>query len=158
MDNVQLRKTVIDDLPLLFEFQLDEEANHLAAFTPNNFKDKEAYLSKHTKLLNDPKINNQTILFNNNIVGSIAKFEMFGDNEITYWIERKYWGKGIATTALKLFLTIERSRPLFGRIAFDNIGSQRVLEKCGFIKFGSAKGFANARKSEIEESIYKLSL
>lgn len=157
MYNIKLRKTVIKDLPVLFEFQLDEEANHLAAFTSIDFKDKEAYLSKYTKLLSNPKINNQTILFNDSIVGSIAKFEVDENNEITYWIDRKYWGKGIATKALELFLIIEKSRPLFASVAFDNYGSQRVLEKCGFIKLGSEKGYANARKSEIEECIYKLS-
>ncbi|MGI8469749.1 MAG: GNAT family N-acetyltransferase, partial [Pyrinomonadaceae bacterium] len=87
---------------------------------------------------------------------SIAKFEMEGDTEITYWIDRNFWGKGIATTALKNFLTIENTRPVFGRVAFDNLGSQKVLEKCGFVKIGTDKGFANARQTEIEEFIYKL--
>ena len=80
------------------------------------------------------------------IVGSIAKFEMEGDTEITYWIDRNFWRKGIATTALKNFLTIENIRPIFGRVAFDNFGSQKVIEKCGFVKIGTDKGFANARQ------------
>jgi RimJ/RimL family protein N-acetyltransferase len=42
-------------------------------------------------------------------------------------------------------------------VAFDNQGSQKVLEKCGFVKIGTDKGFANARQAEIEEYIYKLS-
>jgi RimJ/RimL family protein N-acetyltransferase len=89
-------------------------------------------------------------------VGSIASFEMEGNTEITYWIDRNYWGKGITTLALRHFLTIEKARPIFGRVAFDNFGSQRVLEKCGFVKIGTDKGFANARQAEIEEFIYKL--
>ena len=88
--------------------------------------------------------------------GSISKFEMEGDAEITYWIDRNFWGKAIATTALKNFLTIEKTRPIFGRVAFDNIGSQKVLEKCGFVKIGTDKGFANARQTEIGEFIYRL--
>ena len=98
----------------------------------------------------------QTILVDEIIVGSIAKFEMEGDAGITYWIDKNYWGKGIATTALKNLLTIENTRPIFGRVAFDNLGSQKVLEKCGFVKIGEDKGFANARQAEIEEFIYKL--
>ena len=90
------------------------------------------------------------------IAGSIAKFILEGDTEITYWIDRKFWGKGIATTALKQFLAVENTRPIFGRVAFDNMGSQKVLEKCGFVKTGTDKGFANARQKEIEEFIYKL--
>jgi RimJ/RimL family protein N-acetyltransferase len=99
----------------------------------------------------------RTILFDNKIVGSISKFEIDGDAEITYWIDKHFWGKGVTTTALKNFLTIENMRPIFGRVAFDNYGSQRVLEKCGFVKIGKDKGFANARGREIEELIYKLS-
>lgn len=155
--NIKLRRTTLNDLPLLFKFQLDDEANYLAAFTPKDFTDKAAYLSKYSRLLNDTNVNNQTICINDMIVGSIARFEMNGDNEITYWIDREYWGKGIATAALKIFLLIEKNRPLLGRVAFDNIGSQRVLEKCGFTKVGSDKGFANARQVEVEEFIYKLS-
>jgi hypothetical protein len=49
--------------------------------------------------------------------------------EITYWIDRKFWKQGIVTQALKIFLTIETVRPLFGRVAFDNFGRHKVLEK-----------------------------
>ncbi|MGN6211856.1 GNAT family N-acetyltransferase [Parafilimonas sp.] len=123
---------------------------------PKDPADKPAYLSKYTKLLDEPTVNNQTIVLDNIIVGSIAKFVMEGDAEITYWIDRKFWGHGIATKALKDFLDIEAARPIFGRVAFDNVGSQKVLEKCGFVKIGSDRGFANARQKEIEELIYKL--
>ena len=153
---LKLRKTKESDLEFFFQFQLDKEANYLAAFTAKDPSDKEAYFKKYTKHLNDPTINMQTILVDETIVGSIAKFEMEGDTEITYWIDKKFWGKGIATTGLKNFLTIENTRPVFGRVAFDNLGSQKVLEKCGFIKIGTDKGFANARQTEIEEFIYKL--
>jgi len=151
-----LRPTKIADLAVLFQFQLDKEANYLAAFTSKDPLDKEAYLEKFTKHLNDPTINMQTILLGETIVGSIAKFETRGDTEITYWIDKNYWRKGIASAALKSFLAIEKTRPVFGRVAFDNLGSQKVLEKCGFIKLGTDRGFANARQAEIEEFIYRL--
>ena len=154
--DIKLRPTVISDLDILFQFQTDKEGGYLAAFMPKDPTDKAAYISKYTKLLSDPTVNNQTITIDNIIVGSIAKFVMEGDTEITYWIDRKYWGQGIATKALKELLAIETSRPVFGRVAFDNFGSQRVLERCGFVKIGSDKGFANARQAEIEEFIYKL--
>lgn len=154
--DIKLRPTKISDLDILFKFQLDKESGYLAAFMPKDPTDKPAYISKYTKLLDDPIVNNQTITLENSIVGSIAKFVMDGNTEITYWIDRKFWGQGIATKALKEFLTIETTRPIFGRVAFDNFGSQKVLEKCGFNKVGIDKGFANARQMEIEEFIYKL--
>ena len=153
---IQLRPTTIADLDTLFEFQLDPEGRHLAAFMSQDSTNKEAYLAKYTRLLADPTVNNQTIMADSVIAGSIAKFIMGGDAEITYWIDRKFWGKGIATTALKDFLKIETTRPIFGRVAFDNLGSQKVLENCGFVKIGTDRGFANARQTEIEEFIYRL--
>lgn len=151
-----LRRTEITDLEHLFVFQLDEEANYLAAFMPKDPTDKAAYLEKYTNLLKLPTVNMQTIFVDQIVAGSISKFEMEGEAEITYWIDKKFWGKGVATEALRQLLTIENSRPIFGRVAFDNFASQKVLEKCGFIKVGTDRGFANARHAEIEEYIYKL--
>ncbi len=154
--DLKLRPTEIADLEYLFRFQTDKEAGYLAAFMPKDPTDKPAYLSKYTKLLADPAINNQTIILNGIVVGSVAKFIMNGDIEITYWIDKSFWKQGIATKALQQFLAIETGRPIFGHVAFDNFGSQRVLEKCGFVKIGTDTGFANARQAEIEEFIYKL--
>lgn len=155
--NITLSKTIESDLHTLFEFQLDKEGIYLAAFTPENPADKAAYIEKYSKFLSDPTINMKTIRVGDEIAGSISKFVMFGDAEITYWIDRKYWGKGIATLALEQFLKIETTRPIHGRVAFDNFGSQKVLEKCGFEKIGTDKGFANGRNEEVEEFIFQLS-
>lgn len=155
--NITLTKTERDDLDTLFLSQLDEEANRLAAFTAKDPHDKAAYNEKYEKHLADPAINMQTIKADGEIVGSIAKFVLQGEAGITYWIDKKFWGHGIATIALNDFLKIEQTRPICGRVTFDNYGSQKVLEKCGFVKTGKDKGFANARQTEIEEYIYKLS-
>lgn len=156
-DNISLTETEKDDLNAFFCFQLDKEANYLAAFTSKNPNDKTAYIEKYTKHLTDPTIHMRTIKVADEIAGSIAKFVMEGEAEITYWIDKKFWGKGIATTALRKFLTFENARPVFGRVAFNNFGSQKVLEKSGFVKVGTDKGFSNARQTETEEFIYKLS-
>lgn len=156
-NNITLTQTQKDDLYAFFQFQLDKEASYLAAFTPKDASDKPAYIERYTRFLTDPTINMRTIKANGEIVGSLAKFVIENDAEITYWIDRKFWGHGIATTALQAFLEIEKTRPIYGRVAFDNYGSQKVLEKCGFVKIGEDKGFANARQAEIEEYIYKLS-
>ncbi len=156
-NDIQLRPTEVSDLDVLFQFQADKDGGYMAAFMPKNPTDKSAYIAKYKKLLSDPGVNNQTIILDNTIVGSIAKFVIEGDAEITYWIDKKFWGQGIATKALKQFLTMETTSPVLGRTAFDNFGSQKVLEKCGFVKIGTDRGFANARQTEIEEFIYKLS-
>lgn len=151
-----LTQSTEEDLHSFFEFQLDEEAIHLAAFTPKNPADKTAYLEKYAKLLADPTVNMQTIWVEGEIAGSISKFLMHGGAGITYWIDKKFWGQGVASTALSQFLQMEPARPIYGHVAFDNYGSQKVLEKCGFVKTGTDKGFANGRQAVIEEFIYVL--
>ncbi len=81
---ITLRPTTVQDLDVHFTFQLDKESGYLAAFMPKDPTNKTAYIDKYTKLLSDPTVNNQTILIDNKIVGSIAKFVLFGDNELTY--------------------------------------------------------------------------
>lgn len=157
MPAIQLRTTLHSDLEHFFLFQIDKEACYLAAFMGKDHADRDAYMKKWDRLLNDEIINIRTILADGVIAGSVSKYVMEGDAEITYWIDKPYWGQGVASTALMQFLTIENTRPIFGRVAFDNIGSQRVLEKCGFVKTGTDHGFASARGTEIEEYIYKLS-
>ena len=131
---IQLRKTTETDLETLFEFQLDEEGIYLAAFTSKDPYDKDYYMERQKRFLKDKTINAQTIFYDDEIAGSIAKFEIDGEPELTYWIGRNYWNQGIATFALQEFLKTEAVRPIMGRTAFDNIGSQRVMEKCGFKK------------------------
>lgn len=150
-----LTRTTEADLPMLFRFQTDEEGKRLAAFMPKDASDREDWIQRHTKFLSDPNIHTCTIRLGGAIVGSIAKFVMEGDAELTYWIDRKHWGKGLASEALQAFLAIEPARPIHGRVAFDNYGSQRVLEKAGFVRIGSDRGFAHARGEEIEEYIYQ---
>ena len=75
---------------------------------------------------------------------------------MSYWIGREFWGKGIATKALAVFLSAVKARPLYARAAKDNIASLRVLEKCGFAITGYERGFANARGEEVEEVVLEL--
>ena len=70
-NTITLTKTEPEDLHAFFQFQLDEEANYLAAFTPKDSTDKTAYLQKFARLLQDPSITIRTIKLNEAIVGSL---------------------------------------------------------------------------------------
>jgi RimJ/RimL family protein N-acetyltransferase len=152
-----LRNVVDDDLPIFFEYQLDPEANYMAAFTAKDPTNQEAFMAHWGRILTDETTINQTILFNGQVAGSVSSYEEEGKPEVTYWLGKEYWGKGIATSALKEFLAQKNQiRPIYARVAKDNIGSRRVLEKCGFKIIGESKGFANARGQEIEEFLLEL--
>jgi RimJ/RimL family protein N-acetyltransferase len=154
--DVLLRDVLESDLPEFFEMQLNPKANHMAAFTAKNPGDGEAFYSHWSDLLANEAVTKRTIVFEDRIVGNLCCFSRDSDQEISYWIRTEYWGKGIATRALQLLLSEVATRPLFARVAKDNLGSIRVLEKCGFKVVGSNKFFANARGAEIEEAILKL--
>jgi RimJ/RimL family protein N-acetyltransferase len=81
---------------------------------------------------------------------------VIGCRKVTHWIGRSHWGRGFATCALDAVLTVDPSRPLHGRVAYDNVASRRVLEKCGFRVIASERGFAGARSAEIEELVLRL--
>lgn len=153
---MHLRAANISDLEHFYRHQADDDAIQMAAFTSEDPYDKDAYLTKWSRLLDDETINLQTLIVDQEIIGCVAKYLMEGKAEITYAIDKKYWGQGWATKAVLEFLTIEKTRPMFAHVAFDNLGSQKVLEKAGFKKTHSMKGFANARGKEIEEFVYEL--
>jgi len=84
------------------------------------------------------------------VAGHIACYPEGGNIEATYWLGREFWGKGLATQALNRMLHLVVDRPIFARAAADNIGSIRVLEKCGFKIIGKNKNFANGRGEDTE--------
>ncbi|MDG6994738.1 MAG: GNAT family N-acetyltransferase [Nitrososphaerota archaeon] len=160
MSEITLRDVTKEDLSVFFEEQLDQEANFMAAFTSKNPNDKDAFMKHWTTVLSDKGVRIQTIVLSDGqVAGHVARYidPEFGKIEVTYWIGKKHWGKGIGTTALSIFLrSIERARPIYARVASDNKRSVRVLEKCGFRVISKQKSFANARHREVEELIMEL--
>src|SRR6266498_2308698 len=151
-----LRDVQDEDLPLLFEQWADPVAVHMAAFTAPDHMDWDAFERRWSRLRADETVLARVIVVDDDVAGSIGSWGEPGEREVTYWIGRSYWGKGIATGALKAFLTVDRSRPLHARVAYDNVASRRVLEKCGFRVVATERGFAEARSGEIEEFVLRL--
>jgi RimJ/RimL family protein N-acetyltransferase len=87
------------------------------------------------------------------VAGHILIHAWFGELEVSYWLGREFWGRGIATQALAAFLEVIHTRPLYARAAQDNRASIRVLEKNGFKVYADERGFANARGEEIDEVV-----
>jgi RimJ/RimL family protein N-acetyltransferase len=146
------------DLPIFFEHESNPEAVYMAAFTAKDPSDRDAFNAHWKRILSDPTVIIKTILVDGRVAGSVLSYEDEGKPEVSYWIGKEYWGRGIATRALAEFLErCNKVRPIYARAAKDNLGSLRVLKKCGFIISGEAKGFANARGTEIEELVLTLS-
>ena len=152
--DVLLRDVSEGDLPTFFEHQLDPAAYDMAAFKP---RDKNAFTEHWARILADRTVAKKTILFDGYVVGYIVSFERSAQREIGYWIDREYWGRGIATRALGQFLRHFTERPLYALVAKHNAASVRVLEKCGFAVVGQGPGCPDARGPVVEELTLKLS-
>lgn len=128
-DDVRLVDVTADHLPVLFEQQLDPEGLRMAAFPA---RDREAFLAHWAKILADASLIKKAILFEDRLAGHIGAFAVHGETLVGYWLGREFWGQGIATRALAAFLPLVPARPLHAHVAKHNVGSIRVLEKCGF--------------------------
>jgi RimJ/RimL family protein N-acetyltransferase len=133
---VELRETVEADLRTLFEFQADPEASAMAAFPSRDLPD---FLEHQARIEADPSAITRTIVVGGEVVGSIGSWEADGERAVGYWIGRAHWGKGYATAALRTYLDVDPHRPLYAFVADHNVGSRRVLEKCGFVLDHSAQ-------------------
>jgi RimJ/RimL family protein N-acetyltransferase len=154
MTQILLRDVTESDLPTLFEQQLDPEATTMAAFPS---RDREAFMAHWARIMANEKNIIKTVLYNDQIAGSISSWEMEGEREVGYWYGREFWGKGIATQGLTQYIEVVKTRPLYAHVAKHNIGSRRVLEKCGFKVIGEDT-YTNPAEAEVEEFILKLDM
>lgn len=155
-ENITLREVESSDLEAFYGHQLDPEAIRMAAFVGKDRKDKVAFHAHWDKILKSSQNINRTIVSGGQVAGHIACFPLEGRLEVTYWLGREFWGRGLATQALQRMLQLVVERPIFARAATDNIGSIRVLQKCGFKIIGNDKGFAHGRGEETEEYMLRL--
>lgn len=148
---ITLREMRDSDLPALWEHLSDPEAQHMAAITGPYHYDRALFDAHFTRIRADPAVLSRTVLSDDEVVGQAAVYGPPDEREVTYWIARPYWGRGIATTALTALLDLDPTRPLHAHAAADNTASVRVLRKCGFVLTGRDTIFAESRAREIEE-------
>jgi len=153
---IALRPVEDADLDALFDQMRDPESVRMAAFTPADPDDRAAFDAHQARVRTAPDITHRAITLDGVLAGSIASFVMDGETEVTYWVDRRLWGRGIAREALALLLELVTVRPLFARAASDNVGSLKVLAAAGFVPIGTEVSFASGRNAEIEETIMRL--
>ncbi|MFD5189794.1 GNAT family N-acetyltransferase [Streptomyces sp. NPDC058357] len=153
---ITLREVQDGDLPLFFAFMSDPEAVRTAAFTSEDPTDRRAFDAHWRYILAKDSVVMRTVVADGAVVGNAGVYGPPGDRQVTYWIDRARWGRGLATAALSALLDAVPERPLHARAAADNTGSRRVLEKCGFVVTGTDHGYAHARGEETDELLFTL--
>lgn len=126
---IELRPVEAIDLPILYEHQRDPEANAMAAFPA---RELDAFLLHWNKLLANKSVIVLSVVVDGVVAGNVGSWTRDGQHMVGYWLGKKFWGRGIATRMLTMFLRRVVHRPLYACVAKQNIASIRVLEKCGF--------------------------
>ena len=139
---VRIRDVIAADLPVFFLHQRDPLALQMAAFPSRN----EREFATHWKgILANPHIVKKTIVHDEQVAGNVLCWQQDGRRLVGYWVGREFWGKGFATHALAELVEQMTARPLNAWVATSNLGSIRVLEKCGFVEVG--------RRAELDEKL-----
>jgi len=141
--DVRLREVRESDIEMFYLQQADPESAAMAAFTS---RDREAAFAHWRRIMADESGVARTIVVVGSggrqvVAGHIVAWEHDGTHEVGYWVGREFWGRGVATEAVRQFLDVVGHRPLFAWAAAHNTGSQRVLEKDGFTYQRDDEGF-----------------
>ncbi|HTS72745.1 MAG TPA: GNAT family N-acetyltransferase [Gaiellaceae bacterium] len=141
-----LRDVTESDLDVFYEHQREPEANEMAIFPA---RDRAAFDAHWQRVRANDSAITRTIVSGGEVAGNIGSWEQDGRRLVGYWVGREFWGKGLATRALREFVGEVTDRPLYAWVATSNVGSIRVLEKCGFVQVG-------ARTTDVEELLFEL--
>jgi RimJ/RimL family protein N-acetyltransferase len=148
-----LRDVVDSDVDAFYEHQLDPEATRMALFPS---RDREAFDAHWRRLLADDAATKKTIVDDGRVAGNVLCWEQDGRRLVGYWLGREFWGRGLATRALAELLQEVAARPLHAWVATSNVGSIRVLEKCGFVVAGSRTEHDEKLGEPVEELLFEL--
>ena len=128
--DMRLRPVEDGDLDLFFEHQRDPESVRLTGVPA---RERKAFDEQWRRIRADATTVVRTIVVDDAAVGNLVSWEHDGARKVGYRIGREHWGGGITSRALALFVE-ELPRPLRAQIADHNVASQRVAEKCGFVR------------------------
>ncbi len=97
------------------------------------------------------------------VVGRITLYEIvrgpFQSGSLGYWVSAKDNGRGLATAAVRDILRLAFDELRLHRVQagtlLDNVRSQRVLERNGFVRFGLAPSYLNVAGSWQPHALYQ---
>jgi len=150
---VEIRDVIESDLEIFYVHQSDPEATAMAAFPA---RDRQAHFAHWAKIMADPSNMVKSILADGKVAGNLGSWNDSGKQLVGYWLGREFWGRGIATAALQLFLEEVKTRPLYAHVARHNRASRRVLEKSGFRVVGVDGVLPENAPDPVAEYIFRL--
>ena len=87
----------------------------------------------------------QVVTENGGFAGTAAVFTVDGDREVSHWIARHAWGRGVATAALRGSSRASRCGRCYARAAAHNAAAIAVLPRLGFTEVSRGARSPRAR-------------
>src|SRR4029453_13158163 len=94
---------------------------------------EEPFYAPRAKTMANPSNVLLGITVGGELVGDIGSWpDEGGRRKLGEWVGQGFWGGGVAPAARPVFLGELTERPLYADVLRTNVGSLRVLQKCGF--------------------------
>jgi len=145
MPKIAIRFQRVSDAKRFFEIFNNSNFEFLSTVV-NCIEDEKKFLRNNLEKRKNNIEHNYAILYDNKVVGAVGVRVISYRNyigEIGYFVDEKYWGKGIATKALKLIESECQKKLNISRMQLvidpRNLASMKVAEKCGYKKEGLMK-------------------
>lgn len=158
--SIRLRDLESADLPVIYSQQADPEACELARVARRERDDFDRHWQR---IRAESAVDVRVIDEGDKVAGYLVCFGSWdpeappGPRQVGYWLGRDFWGRGIATAALALFLEELEERPLMAFTSPDHRASQVVLERCGFARLDVGDAAPWLRPDESADSaVYRL--
>ncbi|MFA6306685.1 MAG: GNAT family N-acetyltransferase [Patescibacteria group bacterium] len=143
MPKIKLRPQKISDAKKFYEILNNQNFVYLTSVRPKSVLAEKNWLKGNTKRQKENTEWNYAIIYGEEVVGAIGvkiNYHRRYVGEIGYFIDEKYWGKGIASRAVKLMEDVCFKKLKLMRIEIlmqpANIASEKVAIKNGYRKEG----------------------
>ncbi|XP_016444312.1 uncharacterized protein LOC107769600 [Nicotiana tabacum] len=159
---ITLRQIELSDVDDFMEWATDEKFSRFCIWDTCTSKDQALDYIKNNDIYHPWS---RAICIKNKAIREISVMPNSGCHscraELGYELAHKYWGKGIVTRAVKMVATtifsewsnLERIEAF---VDIDNKGSQRVLEKVGFLREGVLRKFMSINGKSRDMVIFSL--
>lgn len=144
LNGVTLRPLELDDIDTLYSWACDSELEILAGWGPR--ESRSAFRERYEKRITEPEDNLAMfgIEAEGRLIGYLQLYQIDEAERraaVGFLIgEKTLWGRGIGTTALRLWLdyafTVRSLERVFSETYGFNARSQRLLERVGFQREG----------------------
>jgi [ribosomal protein S5]-alanine N-acetyltransferase len=154
---IKLRLQKVSDAKRFYDILSNPNFKYLNA-NPKSVADEKKWLRENPSRRKNNTGWNYAILIDGKVFGAIGimiNFHRKHIGEIGFFLDEKYWGKGIVSNAVKLAEEICFKKLKLTRIEIimqpENIGSKKVAVKNGYLKEGRIKKVVRGRDGKMKD-------